>query len=541
MRFGIRGQIEFLAGLLVASGVAGAQSSVASSPCAVLRVNAADVVALSPDQRDLQLAELLGLARIRHNTIKPYALFDLDAALAGLDSSCGVVGRRVNGFSLSRVQLSGIFNSSQAYSEDDGVTWSGRGLTGTATAGFLARWNWFSVAVRPVGFLSQNREFDEPTTPTANFTSPIGAGEIDLPWRFGPRSYGRLDAGESWARVDTRWISAGVSSATQEWGPAHFYPLVLGPNAGGFAHAFGGTGSGWPVGIGTVQLRGSVGRLNESAYSVPHRGSDKRLGVSLVGSFVPAGLEGLEIGGGRFIHRRWPDQGLDLSVLRLPFEALLKDQLPNKDFSVADNQIASAWFRLARPKAGIEVYGEFVRDDHNLDLNDLFGEPDHASGYMLGLRRAWRSGEAVRAVTAEMVNGRLAEITRLRAEEPLYLHFQIVEGHTQRGQLLAAPAAFGGGGFAFSYSSFGKTGWWTGILRAERTGHNEEGGRLEGRTPGFHLLELRRGLRLRSSDLEAGAGVQLPWTRTDGETNLIVRFSYAWRSDPAGPAGSTGR
>ncbi len=44
------------------------------------------------------------------------------------------------------------------------------------------------------------------------------------------------------------------------------------------------------------------------------------------------------------------------------------------------------------------------------------GEPDHASAYMLGLRRVWRRESDVRAVTAEHANGRIAHLVRVRPQ-----------------------------------------------------------------------------------------------------------------------------
>ena len=106
-------------------------------------------------------------------------------------------------------------------------------------------------------------------------------------------------------------------------------------------------------------------------------------------SFLPRGLPGLEIGADRFFHTGWPRRGIFKAPWYRPFEGILKQSLststnPMGD-DVGDNQEASAFARWAFPGHGIEVYGEYAREDHNYDLRDLLQEPDHESGFMLGI------------------------------------------------------------------------------------------------------------------------------------------------------------
>ena len=67
--------------------------------------------------------------------------------------------------------------------------------------------------------------------------------------------------------------SAGLSNARETWGPAVTHPLILGPNAPGFAHAFVGTGHPVPI---TLELlmavalgEGDVKTIEDLAGLVP--------------------------------------------------------------------------------------------------------------------------------------------------------------------------------------------------------------------------------------------------------------------------------
>jgi hypothetical protein len=487
---------------------------------AVLPVTEANVHALSIDQDNLLVRQLLVAAPLRHTTIREFSFAELDPA----------VDRRVWSFDYSRATFTTNVNTAQAYSEDDGVVWSGRGVTGVAMGGAVARWYGLSAALRPVAFWTQNASFNESLTGESTFLNPVQPNEIDYPWRFGNRSYARLDPGESWLRFDSRFLSGGLSSTTQEWGPAHIYPLLLGPNAGGFPHLFVGSGAPVPIGIGTLAVRWSLGRLDPSGFEPSHIGDQRRIGVGAVASFAPYGLNGLEVGGGRFFHRRWPAGGIGTAELRLPFEAVLKAGASSSDPTAGDNQLADLFFRLSPPRSGVELYGEFLRDDHSFDTSDLIGEPDHESAYMLGIRKVWtRPGVAnMRMLTAEIANGRLSQLSRLREEVPMYIHSSITEGHTERGQLLGSPAIFGGGGFAVIYSDRAVTGGWTAEFRNERTAQNQEGGTWNGSMVGFTLGQVSRYWRRGTTELEVGAGLQQPWDRLAGRPNVVMHTEISW-------------
>jgi hypothetical protein len=317
---------------------------------------------------------------------------------------------------------------------------------------------------------------------------------IDLPYRFGPDAFAHIAPGESYVRLDGRMFSAGVSTASQIWGPSRYNPLVLGNNAGGFEHLFVETHRTIPLGVGSFRGRWLAGRLRASPYGPNHVGISRRLGIGAVGVFSPIGLRGFEIGAARFFALYDSASVRDAQSLLLPFSGLLKYRLSNVDVPGArqQNQVASVFARIAPVGSPLQVYGEFFRDDHSWDARDFVLEPDHNSGYSLGFLFTRRSNRRVRSLTVELVNSRISHIDRIRKQGPLYSHSFVVEGHTQFGKTLGSPLVPGGGGWTAVFESAGAHQYWQFVAQFSRIGQNSEGGNLFGQPSGVVSLGISK-------------------------------------------------
>jgi hypothetical protein len=284
----------------------------------------------------------------------------------------------------------------------------------------------------------------------APFNDPVTPENIDLPQRFGNSAYQRFDPGQSTIRLDVFGVAVGASTANEIWGPAITSPIVLGDNAAGIPRLFLGTSRPLDIWIGKIHGRMFLGQTQQSAYSPIDTTGGKRLAAGLVGVFEPRGTSGIEIGFGRYFHRFWPANGLSFSDLSIPLAGFLThgvDASANP-LGTADNQLFSVFGRVVLPRSGLELYGEYGREDHADDLRDLVGEPDHISAYTLGVMHTWRSQatNAVSVLRAEFTNSRVTDIAGGRAEGLFYEHYPIDQGHTQDGQLLGSPMVRGGGG-----------------------------------------------------------------------------------------------
>jgi hypothetical protein len=362
-----------------------------------------------------------------------------------------------------------VYNSSFPLGGNDGAVWAGRGLTGYVSAGVHLLAGPLSVRLEPIAFRAQNdafRLFDETRPAEIRLRDPIEPGAIDQPQRFGTGAYQRVDLGNSEVRLTVGGATLGASSALEAWGPAQEHPLVLGVNAPGFVHGFFGTARPLPIGIGRLHGRVVVGRLEQSALSPAPDSLAVRLMSGAVVTFVPRWLPNVELGATRFFHRRWRSDDV-ASAWRIPFEGLLfkEGRLDLDDTSstsfLPDNQLASAFARWRLPRAGAEVYGEYARNDASFNVRELIGEPDHASAYVLGARKALtRRADRLLVAGGEVLNARVTHINRVRPQARLYQHTPFTQGHTHRGQVLGSTAALGGSGVVLrvdDYTPAGRT------------------------------------------------------------------------------------
>ncbi len=493
----------------------------------------------------LRVLQDLGQIPLHPWSLRPFSTRELDRLAdatephpwADLYSVAPDTARGVR-FHWIRPEARAIYNSAFPYGYNDGPLWAGRGLTMALQGGAAVRYGPLSAVVDPIVFRAQNASFplqDNGLDGDLAFADGRYPTSIDLPQRFGSDPYQRFDWGQSTLRVDLPLVTAGVSTAAQLWGPAHDFPLILGNNAAGFPHAFLGTSSPVDIWVGTVHARLVWGVLNQSDYSSVVGPETRRFMSGLVAVFVPRGVPGLEIGGSRFYHTVWPAGGLSVHNFTKPLEGFLKSGLPNTGLSDgksdADNQLASAFARWVLPHSGFEVYGEYAREDHNWDLRDFTLEPDHDSGYMLGVQRSIRLDSLhVLALRAEVLNTRPSNLTRVRTQTAFYRHSRERQGHTEDGQILGSPAAYGGSGATVAGDYYLPRGrfslWWM----HQRVRPGSVNGLVDGTTQ--NALGAESSFRVGVGDLEIGlVGVRESGPDPDGSrigigTNVGVRWNF---------------
>jgi hypothetical protein len=435
-----------------------------------------------------------------------------------------------------RSELDAAFNSTIPYGVNDGALWAGRGLSASIAGGGWARWGPLTAVLAPIATWSRNAPFAlEPNglADSLRYANALEGFYVDAPQRFGSGTVARLEAGQSTLRLDVGPVAAGISAASQSWGPAVANALVLGTEGPGFPHLFVGTSAPQGIGIGRVHGQVQIGSLAQSAYSAMPADSGRRLMAGVVGVFEPRGLSGLELGAGRFFHRFWDPGGWRATDFLIPFEGLLKVRLPEKDRLMrgagADNQLLSFFFRWQPPVAGVEVYGELARSDHNADLRDALLEPDQNSAWMVGFQRAVGGGEGrtIRVWRAEVANARTTHVSRVREQARLAIHSVLRQGHTVEGQPLASPVGMGGAAAVVGWDSYTPTGrqsieWRvTTIPRRRGEGEPLDGWRAT-HALGYDRLWLHGG-----SAFTLGAALVLDVNRLPGEDvgNLNLRAS----------------
>lgn len=448
------------------ASIIGARSAQAQRPSR-LDLGAALEVGGEGEQyvRALQVA---GVVPLSAWTIQPFSASQ-NAALtptrahpwsARFDSSAGPAPA----FRFLRPSARLVENTAFPFQVGNGPTWDGRGLTAEAQFGVAANWRFVHAQLAPVAFVAQNEGFALAPNGAAGAQSYGDARfpeNIDAPQRFGSAAYHRISPGTSFLSVDAFGVTTGLSSAPQRWGPAREYPLVLGPNAGGFTNFFFGTARPVDLWFAKVQGRVEYGKLGQSAYSPVDTGTTARLGSGVVLSGALRWIPGLDVGISRFMHRPWTGFP-SASELRRPFSGVVSTNI-NGVNQAAENQVASVFARWLVPAARAEFYGEFYKEDFpgqfHVNANSLIEKPDDLAAFMLGFQRVFTSkADVLRVFRGELVNGETSHQERgergFTSPQPPYIHSEVLQGHTFDGMILGSPEAYGGSGWSFGLDEY---------------------------------------------------------------------------------------
>lgn len=419
------------------------------------------VVANGEAERYLRALQLLGEVPLHPVGIRPWTRHEMRGLMPtkahpwAARFTRGDSGRQRARLTILRPSVGTTWNSARPDVVSNGGVWFGRGITVDGSAGVRFTMGVLDVQLAPTMFWAQNQGFAlAPNGLTGNgaLRDARFPGEIDAPQRFGTSGYGRVDGGNSRIAVETRIASAGISTAPLAWGPARDEPLVVGPNGGGFAHVFVGSGEPWPIYIGYVHWALLAGRLEQSEWSPEEMGDRSRFASAMVVTFEPRGVTGLEMGVVRFQHRPWYPGVATVGNAMRPFTGILSD--PGRYVNTGgENGYASLFFRWAAAPAGLEVYGEYGREDYAGNSRWLLQKPDDLGNLLLGFQKVWRSAaNSVRVMRAELVNAELSSNERgqrgFEVPVPPYIHSSTVrQGHTVNGLFLGSATAYGGAGW----------------------------------------------------------------------------------------------
>jgi hypothetical protein len=339
---------------------------------------------------------------------------------------------------LLRPQILVSANTGFPWRSPDLPVWQGRGLNAAATVGAAATFGFVSARIEPVFGYAANQSF-RLENPNVGFFDGMRPGTIDQPQRFGANRFTTIDAGESFLRFAGLGMSLALSNEKLFWGPGVRHAIIFGADGPGFPHVSLGTRGPIRTPLGRFSSEVVYAKLSGSRW-VPAAQSRTRLGSGIRFEWTPPAVP-IDVGVARFYHRFWP-QVVTARLLKVPFGSLLFDAQDQAGDS-ADNQLASAFFRLRLAHARTEVYGEFARNDRSRGLRDLKLEPEHNAAWLLGMIRTFSIGVDARSFwTArfETASGRVSAIQNIpRLQTTFYEHSPVSAGHTQRGMLLGTP------------------------------------------------------------------------------------------------------
>lgn len=437
-------------------------------------------------------------------------------------------------------ELRTVWNSALPFSLNDGAMWAGRGANVQVTGGVRAASGRWALVLTPQAIYQQNREFQIIPGSLAErspFSSPWHTfpESLDLPLRFGADPILTLRLGQSSVWYDTGPIEIGASTEDQWWGPGTRNAIVLSNNAAGIPHLFFRTSAPVQTRIGALEGRWIAGRLQESEYFDRDLSNDLRAISALGITLTPAIEPNLTIGLARAVYRAtdgWlvtpADFARVLSAVGRPNDRPPSD--PNRNESRSD-QLFSLFGRWIFPDAGFEAYGEWARYEAFSSIRDLLVAPNHSQGYTIGVQWAREApNEGVVRLQGELTNLEQSSTYRQRRVISYYKSRPVLQGYTQRGQVIGASIGPGASS-QWLGADYLAPRWQVGVHAGRIRWENDTYYATQPPFPLDHDVSLFGGVR---------GGYTFRWGQLDAEWIVGTRLNYLFQNDAIGFADRAG-
>jgi hypothetical protein len=399
------------------------------SACASLPRPGTDLV--DAGSQRLRAAQLTGVAPLQSLTIRRPSL-ERKVRLCGYAADAD----DLPSIELLPVRVRTLYNSAYPLNVNTGPVWAGVGVSTTLEAGAELRLGPLHAAFYPVLAFQQNRSFLTRQL-DGRGVSPFryaGSPGIDWPQRHGDDAFWTVHPGQSVIRVEGWGLTAGVSTENLWIGPAQRAALMLSSSAPGFPHVFLSTARPLRSPVGSLEAQFFWGRLSESDWfdNVPENDHNLLVGTTL--AWQPSFLPGLFLGAHRSFIVTW-----DQPEWTTPLDYIINPYLDLRGNPPGDNKLMSVFGRWVLPASEFEVYGEWAREDGWGAWVDLLREADHSQAFMLGLQKLTVAGSTTLRWWGELANLQHSLVVRGgRGTQTLYVHGELMQGYTHRGQLLGA-------------------------------------------------------------------------------------------------------
>ena len=347
------------------------------------------------------------------------------------------------------------FNNHHPYGFNDGSMVQAKGYQTQLSGGVFAKIGPLSIQLRPEYVFADNTSFSKlsdangtvfRTTAAKNFYN-----KIDLPDRFGDGNYNEFSWGQSNISLNAGPVALSLSNQNLWWGPGVRNSLLMTNNASGFKHVSLNTVRPIHTYIGSFEAQIIGGKLEQSGIATPSgagfvtKPSDWRYLSGIVLSYQPKWTPGLFLGLNRtfIINRR--DMGRGFGDYFPIFKSLPKVEFVNPDRtnsedSAKQDQYISFFARYVLPESKAEIYFEYGRNDHSYDLRDAIVEPEHTRAYVAGFRKLFplsKENELIQ-LGVELTQLQKTTTRETRGSETWYTHYQVLDGYTNKGQVLGA-------------------------------------------------------------------------------------------------------
>lgn len=358
-------------------------------------------------------------------------------------------------------------NSDHPYGWNDGAMIPAKGYQTMISGGIYLKFGPLSIQLQPEYVYANNLKFDgfdftHTGQDLINYYSYHN--QIDNPERYGNGPYHRAFWGQSSIKLTVGPITAGLSNENLWWGPGIRNSLILSNNAPGFKHITLNTNRPIKTAIGYIEGQLIAGRLQNSNYNnllttalsdgtnlLSLKTKDWRYFTGFNINYHPKWITGLTLG----LIRTFDAYGKDVRGFSgyFPFFTPYSKQstVGGIDSGIGDpfprDQYTSFYARWLFIKAQAEIYFEYGLNDNSYNLTDFAQSPDHSRTYLFGLRKMIPiNGTNDQHI---LFSGEITQLSQsvdrlVREAGGWYVHYQVVQGHTNNGQVMGAGTGSGG-------------------------------------------------------------------------------------------------
>lgn len=361
------------------------------------------------------------------------------------------------------------YNTAAPYGQNDGALWQGKGYNTSLTGGARLEGYGFELTVKPQVSFSQNLSFDYLTGVYGSEYSYFHKGNIDLVQRYGDSSFWTFDWGDTEARWTWKTFTTGFGFQSPWLGPAWLNPMLGSNNAATYPKLDIGLRRtkvylpfcNWY--IGDIEGRIWTGLLTESDYFDNNSDNDKRMLNAISASYAPSFIPNFTIGVNRIFITDWSAHNLKY-IGRL--FTLSHSNGSQTGTGEDEDQKVALFINWHFPKIGFEFYGELGIDDFT---SQELANPFHTAIYTIGAKQYIplpfsKISSKFKDLKSELIfewnNFEMSQDFQMQWQYMgYYAHGRILQGYTQKGQLLGAGSGYFGNSQFLGYKIYFSKGY----------------------------------------------------------------------------------
>jgi hypothetical protein len=369
-------------------------------------------------------------------------------------------------FKLYSPELYNSFNSASPYGQNDYSLWQGKGYNANFSTGFRFELYGLEISFRPNISFSQNLSYAY-TIPNysgdlykdkADTYGYYGLRYIDAPQRFGNKAFFSFDFGDTEFRYTWKTITLGFGTQSIFLGPVSLNPIISSNNAPSYPKFDAGIRKQKilikGIDFGEIETRLWWGKLTESNYFDNDNANNHNLlsGFSL--SYCLPFYNKFTFGFNRTMLSKFSD------ISSYTLFGVLIPGLGTEGGSDKSDGRASVTFDCLFQNIGLNIYGEWARNDFSPGIEYYLKYPFHTTAWTLGLKKNLFSKQKLAGcLILEITNAECSHDYDFILSEngaTFYGHNIITQGYTNKGQYLGAGIGTGGNsqyiGLKFFYS-----------------------------------------------------------------------------------------